>query len=201
MTKASDNEFPSVLFGELASKPTTPAAGKWRVYAKADGLYYVDDAGTETGPLAAATSAPAVVAARYTTNAGQTIATTATDILNFEDKVYDTDNAVTTGAAWKFTAPSTGYYHVDVAILTASSTAWETTEIVIIYLYIDGSLNCELYRHRMQTTANPFLISLSGSIDIYLAEDSYFDIRLFQNSDSDLSLYTTGECWVNVHKI
>ena len=51
MAKASDNKFPSVLFGELASAPTTPAAGNWRVYTKPDGLYVVDDAGTETGPL------------------------------------------------------------------------------------------------------------------------------------------------------
>lgn len=51
MTKASDNEFPSVLLDEQASAPTTPATGFWRVYAKSDGLYIVDDAGTETGPL------------------------------------------------------------------------------------------------------------------------------------------------------
>ncbi len=51
MTRASDNEFPSVLLDEQASAPTTPATGFWRVYAKSDGLYIVDDAGTETGPF------------------------------------------------------------------------------------------------------------------------------------------------------
>lgn len=51
MAKASDNEFPSVLLDEQASAPTTPATGFWRVYAKSDGLYIVDDAGAETGPL------------------------------------------------------------------------------------------------------------------------------------------------------
>lgn len=51
MTKASDNEFPSILLGELSVKPTTPAAGKWRLYAKSGGLYLVDDAGTEIGPF------------------------------------------------------------------------------------------------------------------------------------------------------
>lgn len=53
MTRASDNEYPSVLLDEQASAPTTPATGFWRVYAKSDGLYIVDDAGTETGPLSA----------------------------------------------------------------------------------------------------------------------------------------------------
>jgi hypothetical protein len=53
MTRASDNEFPSVLLDEQASAPTTPATGFWRVYAKSDGLYIVDDAGAETGPFGA----------------------------------------------------------------------------------------------------------------------------------------------------
>lgn len=41
----------SILVTELASDPSTPATGKWKVYAKAGGLYYVDDAGAVTGPL------------------------------------------------------------------------------------------------------------------------------------------------------
>lgn len=53
MTKASDNAFPSVLFTEQASAPTTPSTGNWRAYFKSDGLYVVDDAGTETGPFGA----------------------------------------------------------------------------------------------------------------------------------------------------
>lgn len=51
MAKASDNPFPSVLLAEQVSTPTTPASGHWRVYAKSDGLYLVDDAGNVTGPL------------------------------------------------------------------------------------------------------------------------------------------------------
>lgn len=53
MAKASDNEFPSVLFNELGAAPTTPATGMWRLYTKAGGVYVVDDAGAETGPFGA----------------------------------------------------------------------------------------------------------------------------------------------------
>jgi hypothetical protein len=42
-----------IQFAE-GSAPSTPASTKWRVYFKTDGLYYIDDAGTEVGPLAAA---------------------------------------------------------------------------------------------------------------------------------------------------
>lgn len=53
--KASENEFPEVLFAEGAA-PSAPASGLVKVYAKSDGLLYSkDDAGTETplGALAA----------------------------------------------------------------------------------------------------------------------------------------------------
>lgn len=71
MTKASDNEFPSVLFDEQASAPATPATGFWRAYFKSDGLYVIDDAGTETGPLAVAGGgATALQSARYVRTSG-----------------------------------------------------------------------------------------------------------------------------------
>lgn len=52
MTKASDNEFPSVLFAEQGSDPSTPASGFWRLYPKSDGFYMIDDAGNVSGPFA-----------------------------------------------------------------------------------------------------------------------------------------------------
>ena len=51
MAKASDNEFPSVLFAEQASDVATPGTGNWRLFFKAGGLYAIDDAGTVVGPF------------------------------------------------------------------------------------------------------------------------------------------------------
>ena len=49
MTKASDNDYPSVLFTEQAAKPSAPAAGKRRLYFKTDNKFYnEDEGGTET---------------------------------------------------------------------------------------------------------------------------------------------------------
>lgn len=49
MAKGSDNDFPSILLTEQASAPTTPAAGKRRIYWKTDNKFYVrDESGTET---------------------------------------------------------------------------------------------------------------------------------------------------------
>lgn len=47
MAKASNNEFPSVLFAEQTSDPATPAAGTGRLFYKDDGKWWtIDDAGT-----------------------------------------------------------------------------------------------------------------------------------------------------------
>jgi len=51
MVKASDSEYPSVLFDDQSSTPTTPASGFSRVFTKSDGLYVVDDGGGVTGPM------------------------------------------------------------------------------------------------------------------------------------------------------
>jgi hypothetical protein len=38
---------------EQASAPDTPSSGHWKIYHKSDGLYVLEDDGTEYGPLAA----------------------------------------------------------------------------------------------------------------------------------------------------
>lgn len=45
--KASDNEFPKLLLAVQTDAAVTPSPGLFAVYAKSDGLYYVDDAGVE----------------------------------------------------------------------------------------------------------------------------------------------------------
>lgn len=47
------NKFDHLTGTERGSAPTTPATGDWAVYFKSDGVYVIDDAGTEYGPLSA----------------------------------------------------------------------------------------------------------------------------------------------------
>ena len=55
MAKGSDNQFPSILVTEQASKPASPVAGDQRIYIKTDHkLYHVDSGGTETEKMAVA---------------------------------------------------------------------------------------------------------------------------------------------------
>jgi len=39
------------LLNEQGSKPSNPSTGDWKLYFKADGLYTLEDDGTESGPL------------------------------------------------------------------------------------------------------------------------------------------------------
>jgi hypothetical protein len=64
-----DIEIPSLLFDEQAASPGTPGTGLWRAFFKSDGLYIVDDAGVEAGPLGTSGggAAPEVAVARVST--------------------------------------------------------------------------------------------------------------------------------------
>lgn len=42
-----------LIFTEESSAPATPSTNNWSLYFKSGGLYFKDDAGTETGPLSA----------------------------------------------------------------------------------------------------------------------------------------------------
>lgn len=52
MAKINEIDITSLIFQE-GSVPSTPAATKWKSYFKTTGMFVVDDAGAETGPLAA----------------------------------------------------------------------------------------------------------------------------------------------------
>lgn len=60
MAKINEIDITSLTFQE-GSAPATPASTKWKIYTKTDGLYYIDDAGSETGPLGAGGGSAAVV--------------------------------------------------------------------------------------------------------------------------------------------
>lgn len=53
MAKLSAVEISTLLFGEQGSDPSTPGTDTWRLYAKADGVYAINDAGTVVGPFGA----------------------------------------------------------------------------------------------------------------------------------------------------
>lgn len=127
------------------------------------------------------------IVAVYATDAGQSIPTgTGMTIVNFEDAVYDPRGLVTTGASWAFTCPAAGLYEIDAAVLFNSSAAWADGERGMLQAFRNGSLAASLDR-RDNYPANTFA-RLAGSVTLVCAAGDTLDVRVSQNSGSDIAL-------------
>jgi Major tropism determinant N-terminal domain len=90
--------------------------------------------------------------------------TTAATNLNYSTKVEDTNNAVTTGASWKFTAPLAGVYLITgTATNSAASQALQLYKGGSVYGY---SLTTDATAYRRQFA---FTIRLAATEYVYLA--------------------------------
>lgn len=113
------------------------------------------------------TSAPAVagnpIYAKYAI-AGAGVAISATQPVDFATQIFDSNSAVTTGSAWKFTAPSTKIYHVDTCLITSLTS-------FTFLLYKNGTLNT--------TFATTTMVGgySCGSTLVSLSATDYIDIR------------------------
>ena len=99
-----------IVLTEEAGVPSTPAAGKWDFYFKADGLYYLDDAGTEVGPITAGTLLSKAAASDVTTGT--------------DDAKYVTSLAIKNSVNVPNVAPSTSGN-----VLTSNGTAWTSAVV------------------------------------------------------------------------
>ena len=123
-----------------------------------------------TGPSAIAASES--VNASYYISAG---ASTAVNVqFNFDTKVYDSHNAVTTGAgAWKFTAPISGKYQVSSCIYNAAATNNTVT------LFKNGSL----YRYMGYSVVNSATgLAVPMTTTLFLNAGDYIDVRSGNNT-------------------
>jgi hypothetical protein len=120
-----------VYFGSVTS--TTLGSGAQTVFANAGDSIQImsNSAVTFTGGAAPYVTAmsidrlsgPSVIAAsesvsaRYFTSAGQSILNATTPQVNYDTKDYDSHNAVTIGASWKFVAPISGKFQIKAKVL------------------------------------------------------------------------------------
>lgn len=183
--------------GDLAVGTGANTASKLTVGA--DGSRLVAASGEATGA-----KWQAFTGARYNSNSAQNVVNnTAVAIINFEDQVYDPDSLVTTGANWKFTAPVTGYYHVDTLVLFANNTGWANGERGLLQLFKDGVALADLDRQDNYSGGGPSqAMLLKGSITIDLAATHYIDLRVAQNSGGDIALSNDPQAvWVNIERV
>ena len=115
-----------------------------------------------SGPSAIA--ATETVAAAYYASAGTT--STVTTPANFDTRIFDTHNAVTTGASWRFTAPISGKYSIST------------------YLYLSGTVSAYARIYKNGVFLLPYAqynssapASVSSGIIVNLNAGDYIQLR------------------------
>ena len=144
-----------------------------------------------------------VVAARYKTSAAQSIPNSTYTLIDFDTVDFDTHDAVTTGAGWKFTAPVPGYYHVDAMTLFQGTTSWSETELPALELRKNGSTLTNLSRTWGQDSSGGGQNKASyGSTTIYLAVGDTLGVYQWQASGGRLDLQNDSTWnWISIFKI
>lgn len=146
--------------------------------------------GIRSDTLRAKDNPDRTIRAFYNSNAGNVIAHNTVTIFNFEDKVEDTHNCVTVGAAWKFTSPVSSGYIVSCGILWQTNAGWEAGERLGLLLY-QGGAAIALLDLDNNIAANEVAFC-GGSAPVYLKTNEYIDLRVYQDSDGDLTADTTA---------
>ncbi len=128
------------------------------------------------------------IVARAVTVAGQVIANVTTTIVNYGDVFYDLGGGITIGAAWKYTAPISGYYAVTASVAFVATATWSTGEIALLTLFKSGVINTYLDARDMYGGATPMNMRLGGTTVVLLLAGEYMDIRVYQASGAALAL-------------
>lgn len=141
-----------------------------------------------------------LVCALYETNVGQAMASGSATIVDFEDKVIDSHNAVTVGASWKFTAPIAGIYRVAAITHGANASGWGSTERWRVVLYTNGSESRDLGVDFKETSTN--YAGAGGSTIVSLAAGGYVDVRVNHENGSSINLNASAvNNWICVERI
>jgi hypothetical protein len=110
------------------------------------------------------------VAARYTSNSGQAILSTGSDLV-YEDLGYDTHNAYNTSTG-DYTVPVSGYYRISVSYGTASAT-WASGNGTNLQIRYDGTF---VKQHVIGVTPQTRSEFIQTSTEIYCEKGKIIDI-------------------------
>lgn len=149
------------------------------------------------------TGGPAVVAATETVAAAYGSSQTTTmansnTVINYDTKVYDTHNAVTTGSSWVFTVPISGKYHVSAQWASDTFTVEEST---IITLYQNGvSTYRNAFARPAMATARRIYPALSVTVTAKAGDT--LQIRGQSNSGARTLDGSPGDdVWVQIERV
>ena len=136
--------------------------------------------------------------ARYKTAAAQSIPSATFTIVDFGTKDFDTHGAVTTGAAWKFTAISSGYFRIGTHIRVSTSL---NAVNFAARIYKNGVAGPALADNTTDNSASG-RGDITGSTIVELVAGDYVDIRVIQNSGGAVTLLSDADyVYIDIEKL
>jgi hypothetical protein len=144
---------------------------------------------------------PTIVKATYKTALGQSITNGSVVVVNFDTKVQDSHNAVTTGVGvWKFTAPIAGRYSIKGAVLSQTR-SFSSGVYGIAYPFINGTnINQVLFR-KVGPALSEYM-DFQFNIDVDLNQGEYVNIRMDSGVQTTYNLHTDNSYnWITITRI
>ena len=123
---------------------------------------------------------------RATRKAAQSIPNDANTIVKYNETTYDNSGEYN-GTTGNFTAKEAGYYLISAKILF-NSVEWAGGKEVNLKIFKNGVTYSSIYEDFAQTTSTRYRFA-SGVDTIYLAEDDYFNIRIYHNQGGTVDIY------------
>lgn len=140
------------------------------------------------------------VAARYTSNSGQVIGTTATDMI-FEDLDFDTHNSMNTSTG-EYTIPTSGYYNINSSIMfDTAGVTWTSGEISDLNLFVNGSLKTALDYYEQTSTQSNMYVKLKGSDTLYLNKGDVIKFNSRKTIASQNLLASSAYNYVSISRV
>lgn len=120
------------------------------------------------------------------------------DIVDYDTKVVDTHNAVTTGASWSFTVPRTGYYTVSASVhFQSAGVSSALTRQLAVSVFVDSVETRSLGSERVDQTSFARVMHVDGSCEFYFEAGQSFNIQAFQNVTNAVAQTLTLNSVVN----
>lgn len=130
------------------------------------------------------------VSAKYRSTVANNLVTDT--IIDFATKDWDSHGAVTTGASWKFTAPISGEYEVNVNYFLAGGTAAAIGNFVGATLRKNGAGSGDFIAGDYVRTTSSITKKFNGSASIKLLAGEYIDLRGYNDTGQTHAAQTTA---------
>ncbi len=124
--------------------------------------------------------------------ANSSLANGVAEVIDFDTKIKDTHNAVTTGASWTFTAPVTGDYCVQAQVTLDNTTPDQETDGLLVYIRKNGSNHrLGFNSYGIVTTSHDVFTSVGNLVSLNAGET--LDITAQHSAGTAENVNTLGQ--------